>query len=102
MVSLKRGVTLYGLQPQIVLAVAIAEGIWKEDSEQTLVITSVSDGQHSPRSLHYAGAAVDLRRRDVSLAPEKAQRLSARLGPDFDVILEATHFHIEYQPKRGA
>ena len=58
---------------------------------------------HGAGSLHYAGQAVDIRTRD--LVPEMRQKIAARIrecvGEDFDVILEDTHLHVEYQPKRG-
>jgi hypothetical protein len=53
--------------------------------------------------MHYAGAAVDIRTRD--LAPEEQKKFEARvrecLGEDFDVVLEETHLHLEFQPKRS-
>jgi hypothetical protein len=71
-----------------------------------LVVTSVTDGQHSPNSLHYKGLAFDFRSHDLANG-RKLQvhgALRHHLGPDFDVILEALntpneHFHVEYDPK---
>ena len=52
-------------------------------------------------SLHYSGAAIDVRTRD--LQPADVQKIIARikscLGDDFDVLLEVDHIHIEFQPK---
>ena len=46
-------------------------------------------------------AAIDVRTRD--LAPADVQKILAQikdcLGADFDVLLEADHIHIEFQPK---
>ena len=54
-------------------------------------------------SLHYAGAAIDVRTRDV--AADKTCRILAQLRSawrgDFDVLLEGDHIHIEFQPKQA-
>jgi len=63
-----------------------------------LVITSTFEGNHKARSLHYAHLAFDFR-------PPKGERggllsaLVTALSSDFDVIPEADHIHIEYDPK---
>lgn len=68
------------------------------DHESDLIITSTYEGRHSPSSLHYANDAIDIR-----IIPEKTQQLveeiKQKLGPDFDVIFEFDHIHIEYDPK---
>jgi hypothetical protein len=76
------------------------------DSEFT--VTSVADGVHAVKgSLHYAGAAFDMRIHDL---PDDASKASLRaelevaLGSDFDVVLEDAgqpneHLHVEHQPK---
>lgn len=69
------------------------------------VITSVLDGDHAKNSLHYAGAAADLRTRDISSQAERRAlrgEIAAALGADFDVVLESTHLHIEWQPRGPA
>jgi len=70
------------------------------------VITSGLDGVHSHGSLHYVGKAVDARRvdwpefNDVDLAARQRTLIANQIGDDFDVIVEPTHIHIEYDPKR--
>ena len=49
-------------------------------------------------SLHYAGCAVDLRFPPDNAAGLKAA-LAEALGGDYDVVLEADHIHVEFQPK---
>ena len=91
---------MQSLQPQIVLAVVVASSFYK-DFGYDLVVTSFSDGIHSPNSLHYSGNAVDLRTRnvrEVDMMPIIGG-IRRALGSDFDVIFESDHLHIEYQPK---
>lgn len=67
----------------------------------TLTVTSQSDGTHKADSLHYLGRAWDIRIRDlphIGDARDWANNLKDALGPDWDVILESDHLHLEYQP----
>lgn len=65
------------------------------DHDGDLVITSGSDGAHSPTSRHYRGEAVDLRTRNMR-DPKAVQRaLMAALGPKFSVLDEGDHLHIQ-------
>lgn len=59
-----------------------------------LVITSGKDGIHGTDSLHYEGKAVDLRTWNVLAS--LVEQIKAHIGPDFDVILEKDHIHIEF------
>ena len=65
------------------------------------VITSTYEGTHSPSSLHYANKAFDLRlvypTKWAEIDPNKLDELT---GSQFDVLREATHFHIEYEGPR--
>ncbi len=107
MIRLKEGVSLVGMQPQLSAVWQVAEGIWADEGAPELVVTSVNDGQHSTTSLHWAGAAVDLRTKNLpsDAAKRRAKdRLKAVLGRDFDVILEKLgqaheHVHVEWQPR---
>lgn len=65
------------------------------------IITSGIDGKHSQNSLHYVGRAFDFRTRSIHPDTLKniVQELKARLGPDYDVIDEGTHLHVEWDPK---
>lgn len=66
-----------------------------------LVITSGCEGSHMKGSLHYIGEALDFRTRDLTFAEQVLwrDRCVQELGPDYDVVLEKDHLHIEYQPK---
>lgn len=97
MIVLKEGVRLHGIRPEIVLAIVIAEGIWEEANE-TLVITSGIEGTHKHASLHYTGGAVNFRHA-AGLSNRVAHNLAHALGADYDVVVEETSVHVEWQPK---
>ena len=101
MLFLKNGVRVAGLRPEILLAVVAAERIYAEMGVACVITASV-DGKHSPGSLHYTGHAVDLRTRDVPSEQRAglAARIRTCMGEDYDVLLEADHIHIEFQPKK--
>lgn len=100
---IKNGVSLEGLKPCMYYAIGIAEVIFGNYAKR-LVVTSGTDGKHSPRSKHYSGEGVDFRIRGFSqeeLAGIKAE-LAMHLDPlGFDVVLEGDHFHVEYDPKEN-
>lgn len=97
---IKQSVDLRGLAPQMVLAYYIASSIYERQGK-TCWITSANDSKHGPNSLHYKGKALDLRTRN--LRPEQVHpiytELKAALGPQFDVVLETDHIHVEFDPK---
>jgi hypothetical protein len=102
---LKSGVRLGGVRPEVVVALVITSTIFSESGDD-LVVTSLSDGVHSTRSLHYSGAAFDCRIRHVQDVEGRwedlTRRIQVALGTDFQVILERknAHIHVEYQPLR--
>lgn len=102
MLSLKEGVSVQGIQPELVLGLVIVSSIWEYYTHGIpFVITSVSDGVHSANSLHYSGRAVDIRSRDLSVPQLNSMIALFRraLGPDYDVVLEPDHIHLEFDPK---
>jgi len=105
--TLKPGVRIRGVQPELLLGLMVLEGAFAElgakmhvTSPIPMVVTSLLDGEHMPKSLHYEGLAADIRSRD--LTPDQRTRLlrdaRARLGECFELILEADHFHLELSP----
>lgn len=99
--QLKDSVRLPGLQSQILVAMIVAEGVYRSLGKE-LVITSANDSKHRvANSLHFQGLAVDLRTKDLT-AVEQGKALAlirASLNVEYDVLLEADHIHVEYQPK---
>ena len=99
---IKQGVKIAGLHPKMQIALDWAQEVY-EESLTPLVVTSAIDGEHMENSLHYVGKAVDIRTynlprlQSVFRAHAKIKKGLEDLG--FDVILEKTHIHIEYDPK---
>ena len=101
MLSIKKGVKLTGIKPEIVLAAHIVDQVYSQYGIQDCVITSALDGVHMKHSKHYSGEAFDFRTNNMAeniavLITEVAQM---RLGENYDVIFETNHIHCEYDPK---
>ncbi len=88
------------LSPQMAIAAAVADSVYTELGVPC-VITSGRDSKHGAGSLHYLGHALDLRIRDMTAytATKAYERLRDRLGAQYDVVLESTHIHVEFDPK---
>lgn len=110
LLSLKDGVKINLLDPALNTKIFPLAHLWQAffplDTDGMTVTSGYEghpgDGVHMVDSLHYARRAVDLRIRDVDVAVIHngfcpAARLL--LGPDFDVVQERDHIHIEYDPK---
>ncbi len=97
---IKKGVKIAGLRPEMLVAIIVIDYIYLKFNRE-LVITSALDGVHSVGSLHYVGLAIDTRTRFFSALQSKQIVVMIRrnLGIEFDVVLEKTHIHIEFQPK---
>lgn len=72
-----------------------------ENHGKELVVTSGIDGTHGPGSMHPFAKALDFRTnffayREIGVV---AKDLQNKLGPDYDVVVEKDHLHIEYDPK---
>lgn len=101
MISHKPGVRIAFLRTALFHAVHVADQVYAAHGEPETVVTSGTEGTHSPGSLHYVGLAVDLRLTSGRGKAEAIRRqLAERLGADFDVVLENDHIHIECQPKQ--
>jgi hypothetical protein len=98
--EIKPGVCLIGLQPQMARGAMALAGVYRQRGF-TPVITSAVDGTHSPNSRHYRGLALDFRTRNVPADQRQVLRdsIATALGTDFDVVLEADHLHVEWDPK---
>ena len=103
MIRFKQGTKVFGIRPEVVMAILVAEGVYKTVSTG-LVLTSVNDGRHSLTSLHYSGNAVDIRTRelDPDHIEEIGEEIRQSLTSEYDVVVESDHIHIEFQPKRSS
>lgn len=101
MPNLKEGVVLWEMHPKVVEAIEKADRIFVRLAGRPATITSARDGLHSDSSHHYAGRAIDLRSRDLDEATANRilRELRTDIGPDFDILLESNHYHVEYDPK---
>jgi len=101
--KLKHGASLENVSWRMFYVAVVMDDIFKKRGQEA-VITSGADGKHSRASKHYAKnnfsgmvEALDFRTWHVK-AEEVAQEARDKLGPDYDVVVEATHLHIEYDP----
>ena len=95
---IKKGVKSKGIQPEILLAIQEAREVYHQLGAET-VITSLLDGKHMKGSKHYEGQAVDLRIRHLHDPQLAFSLLRSALGRDYDVVLEKSHIHVEFDPK---
>ena len=98
--KLKEGIKVNGIKTELLLGLIIADKIYGNYSHD-LVVTEITGGKHGIGSLHYSGNAADLRtyyftNTEVQLV---AKDLKDALGENYDVVVEKTHIHIEFQPK---
>jgi hypothetical protein len=70
-----------------------------DQSLYVATVTSGLEGSHSLNSGHYEGRSVDFRSKDVPFELRQNLKAAAQelLGPDYLVILEETHYHIQRQ-----
>lgn len=96
----KEGVKVQGIRPELLLAMIVSEQVYNQHG-YTYIVTSLLDGKHSVTSLHYSGCAVDSRTRHIEPEHRKviADQIRDKLTKDYDVVLELSHLHIEYQPR---
>ena len=99
--KLKHGVTITGIRPEMLIGIMVAQQIYI-DHGIDFVITSALDSTHSKTSLHYAGAAVDIRTREMSQSAARlvCDSILVALPQDFDCVLESNHIHLEWQPRK--
>lgn len=90
--SFRSSVNLSGIRPELVVAMLVAR-----ERFFGLTVTSVMDGKHMIGSLHYVGCAFDFVH-PLMGESYKVEALRHALGPQFDVVVESDHIHVEFQP----
>lgn len=98
--KLKKGVKLDNLKPQTVVAMMIADSIYKKHNQE-LIVTAGSDGNHMKGSKHYTGEAFDSRTSCFNDDERVAVHIELKQELDelYDILDEIDHFHIEFDPK---
>ncbi len=100
--GLRCGARLIGLKPEILGIIPLAVEVFRNYAHP-FYYTSGTDGKHGRRSHHRFGLAIDFDfdegLHDSHIGEDMAADLRDCLGPDYDVIFEGNHFHIEYDPK---
>lgn len=97
----KLGVYIDRISRPIRRALNVIDDVFEQYGEEA-VITSTDEGNHSPSSLHYdriIHGAVDVRKPKRN-GGKILEALRQRLGRNYDVIEESTHWHIEYEGNR--
>ena len=106
--KLRQSVEQWGAKPPTYFAMGVIEALLQAAGRDAEV-TSMTDGVHSGnkyKSLHYRGLALDFKFSDwktTSTEDKMAfrKKLLSALNPGphlYDVVLEHTHFHVEYDP----
>ena len=91
------GIEVVELRGEIRRVIWAAELIFNKFNEK-LVITSTNRGKHKEGSLHYKNRAIDFRLPGSNIE-EIAEGIREFIGPDYDVVVESDHLHVEHDPK---
>lgn len=108
--KLKQGVSLHGVQPEIMIAMQVADRCYTEEGLE-MWVTSVCDGKHGRSSKHFVGYAFDsdgVDGRGSAASYKQLQRVAdsllGSLTAEFDVVFggihHKSHIHVEFDPKR--
>jgi hypothetical protein len=87
---------------EITHAMNVADALSKSISGKEMIVTAVFDGMHMDGSKHYSGDAFDVRKWNYTMEQLSSfiSNLRDNLGTDYDIVIESTHIHIEYDPKK--
>ena len=94
---IKAGVDISRLKREIRRSMPIVSRVLAA-YKTAFIITSTYEGNHGDGSLHYADDAYDCK------GPRKNRKtcvidIREQLGPNYDVVEEKDHIHIEWDPK---
>jgi hypothetical protein len=100
--AVKPGATL-STKPEIEHARRIVASVYQANGYTVTVTEGWASEGHTANSKHYEGLAEDYRVNDIPFDKwlTLAAQIRARLGSDYDVLLERDpdHIHVEYDPK---
>ena len=102
MISVKPGVDLSLLQPQMALAAQVVAEIYRTYGCE-LVITGGCEPGHSPGGRHPIGLALDFRTRNVpaGFLGSLGDKVQEALGEQYDTVEKRIppHLHVEFDPR---
>lgn len=103
-VSFKPGVEVDEVALQVLFIISVVARVYADHGYESVTVTSITDGKHRDNSKHYEGKAADFRIWFINTMDLRkiVKAIQARLGDDYDVVLEDTHIHVEYDPKGEA
>lgn len=93
--------------PALLFAFEAVDRVFRRHIGRDAVLTAAQEDAHGEGSLHF-GVEGDPRCRAADFSfdgvPDNkkiaiSSELRRRLGEDFDVVVEADHFHVEYDPE---
>jgi hypothetical protein len=101
--QLKPGCQARGVQPEILLALQIIDGVYGILGVPLWDVTELTGSKHMTGSKHYIGQGADLRlpSRYVTqggVDSAAARMMRERLGAEYDVVVESNHVHLEFDP----
>lgn len=101
-IKTKPGANYNDLAPEMKHACAVATTVYA-NHDYVAVLTSGKDGVHKRQSLHDIGLAGDFRTRQLrdEIKATIVTEIQKELGPEYEVLLESDHIHIEYDPRKA-
>lgn len=96
---LKIGVSIAGIVPALAKKFDDIDRVFIDLTNEEAVVTCGTEGTHMPGGLHPVGRAIDLRLPGKGKNTLVTAKLVQTLGPEFDVVLEPDHIHVEHDPK---
>ena len=95
------GVRLAGVRSEMALLLPEVQRIVEKfDKFGDMTITSCAEGHHSSGSLHYSGAGIDIRSRNMTdKGKDECVMLLNNIHLEFQFVLESDHIHWEFQPR---
>lgn len=101
--DLKVHPSLKGIQPEMSSVFPVIDETYESLGYEAW-LTSGTEGEHNPGSLHPKGLATDWRTNHMreDLVPILVARLKKNLGgvrSEYDVVVEDDHLHVEFDPE---
>lgn len=103
MLNLKHNVNVFGIKPEMNLAITVVNSIYTHH-DYDCIVTSITDGKHSHASEHYKGYGVDFRTFHIAggstgaKAVEIFDDIQEALTDEYVVLLESDHIHVSFNP----